>query len=91
MKIFRGLIFILLSVNGFAQNNKKEMQELIKQNMEFAAKQYKILARRTPKDSMPRNFDAKNNRLVSSSTDWWTSGFFPGRSGLFMSIQKILL
>src|SRR5687768_3723384 len=88
MKIFRGLIFILLSVNGFAQNNKKEMQELIKQNMEFAAKQYKILASRTPKDSMPRNFDAKNNRLVSSSTDWWTSGFFPGSLWLIYEYTK---
>ncbi len=78
MKNIIGLFFVLLTVNGFAQGKKSGMQKLIRQNMEFAAAQYKILAGLTPKDSMPRNFDAKNNRLVASATDWWTSGFFPG-------------
>lgn len=78
MKNIIGFFFVLLTVNGFAQGKKNGMQKLIRQNMEFAAAQYKILARLTPKDSMPRNFDAKNNQLVASSTDWWTSGFFPG-------------
>ncbi|RYG31717.1 MAG: glucuronyl hydrolase, partial [Chitinophagaceae bacterium] len=54
------------------------MEKLIRQNMTFAANQYKLLARLTPNDSMPRNFIAKENRSVSSATDWWTSGFFPG-------------
>ncbi len=78
MKKFITIVFVLSAIGGFAQSNKREMEKLIKQNMEFAAKQYKTLARLTSKDSMPRNFIAKENRLVSSATDWWTSGFFPG-------------
>ena len=46
--------------------------------MELATSQYKLLARLTPKDSMPRSFIAKENRSIASATDWWTSGFFPG-------------
>ena len=78
MKNFIPVIFVLLTINGFAQSNKKKMEKLIRQNMEFATKQYKTLARLTPGDSMPRNFIEKENRLVASATDWWTSGFFPG-------------
>lgn len=78
MKNFIYIGFVLFTINGFAQGNKKKMEKLIKQNMELAAKQYKTLASLTPKDSMPRNFIEKENRLVASATDWWTSGFFPG-------------
>ena len=46
--------------------------------MELATSQYKLLARLTPKDSMPRSFIAKENKSIASATDWWTSGFFPG-------------
>ncbi len=78
MKKFIPVVLVLLVIHANAQSNKKGMEKLIKQNMEFAANQYKLLASRTPKDSMPRNFIAKENKLVSSATDWWTSGFFPG-------------
>ncbi|HKZ65517.1 MAG TPA: glycoside hydrolase family 88 protein [Chitinophagaceae bacterium] len=88
MKNIIGFLFVLLAINGFAQGKKTGMQKLIKQNMELAARQYKILASHTPEDSMPRNFDAKNNRLVASSTDWWTSGFFPGSLWLIYEYTK---
>ncbi len=70
--------FALFTINLFAQNEKKSMAKLIKKNMELATSQYKLLARLTPKDSMPRSFIAKENRSIASATDWWTSGFFPG-------------
>ena len=70
--------FVLIALNGFAQNKKKEMSRLIKQSMELAAEQYKLLASLAPKDSMPRSFNERNNRLIASATDWWTSGFFTG-------------
>ena len=88
MKNIIGLFFVLLSINGLAQGNKKGMGRLIKQNIEFAAKQYKVLAALTPKDSMPRSFDEKNNRLIASSTEWWTSGFFPGSLWLIYEYTK---
>jgi unsaturated chondroitin disaccharide hydrolase len=78
MKKILSIVLVLLAIHGMAQKSNKSMEKLVRQNMEFAAKQYKLLASRTPKDSMPRNFIEKENRLVSSATDWWTSGFFPG-------------
>lgn len=71
------LLTMLVSVFNLSAQNKK-MKKLIKENMEFAAKQYKLLASLTPADSMPRSYDAAKNRLITSNTDWWTSGFFPG-------------
>ena len=74
------LVFFVtfFALNLHAQSDKKKMTKLIKQNMEFAASQYKLLASLTPKDSMPRSYRSKENRLIASGTDWWTSGFFPG-------------
>jgi len=44
----------------------------------LAAQQYKLLAGNTPTNVMPRNYMAKEGKLVTSNTTWWTSGFFPG-------------
>lgn len=61
-----------------AQVEDRKMEKLIEENMKFAARQYKLLAKNTPADVMPRNFSEKDQKLVTSSTSWWTSGFFPG-------------
>lgn len=55
---------------------QKPMQQLIDENMKFAAAQYKVLQDSTPADRMPRTF--QNGRSVTSSTEWWCSGFYPG-------------
>lgn len=60
-----------------AQPNNKEMAKLINENFALAASQYKLLAKNTAADQMPRNYIAKENKLVTSNTVWWTSGFFP--------------
>lgn len=78
MKKYLIFFFALITIHSFAQHEKKGMAKLIKKNMELATSQYKLLARLTPKDSMPRSFIAKENRSIASATDWWTSGFFPG-------------
>ena len=78
MKNILVLLFTVIALNISAQQNVKKMSKLVRQNMEFAAKQYKLLASLTPKDSMPRSFIAKEHQLIASSTGWWTSGFFPG-------------
>ena len=73
--------FCMLS---FAQSNKR-MQKLIDRNMALAAKQYKYMATLTPADSMPRSFNAEEDKLILSNTRWWTSGFFPGALWLIYS------
>jgi rhamnogalacturonyl hydrolase YesR len=54
------------------------MRDLIQENFQFAAKQYKILQKNTPITEMPRSFVAATNSLVTSDTKWWCSGFYPG-------------
>ncbi len=74
------LTFFLLSFSWIllAQKHDRVMQKLIRENFMLAAQQYKLLAKNTPADVMPRNYIAKEGKLVTSNTTWWTSGFFPG-------------
>lgn len=73
------LIFWLIfaSVQSNAQKGN-EMHVLINDNFKNAASQYKLLAANTPADVMPRSYLSKENKLITSNTSWWTSGFFPG-------------
>lgn len=52
------------------------MRALIDQQLQFAARQYNVLASKTPPDRMPRSFE--NGKPITSDTQWWTSGFYPG-------------
>ncbi len=56
----------------------KPMKALIEENMQLAASQYKLLAKNTPSDRMPQYYEASKDKMVTSSTTWWCSGFFPG-------------
>ncbi len=70
-------LFIGLHSNGQTKEQKK-MQRLIADNFSVAASQYKLLAKNTDAALMPRSFDTAANKLITSKTTWWTSGFFPG-------------
>lgn len=52
------------------------MARLIEGQLDFAAKQYRQLAAAVPAERMPKTFE--DGKLVTSDTEWWTSGFFPG-------------
>lgn len=57
---------------------KKQMSSLIEQQFQFAAKQYKILAKNTAPNVMPKTYDQATKKLETSNTKWWCSGFFTG-------------
>src|SRR5258706_5828269 len=79
MKVLKlAIAFCFLSLPGFSQGNKKLMKQLIDDNMKFAAQQYKVLMKNVPPDSMPRSYDAGKNKIITSNTKWWCSGFYPG-------------
>jgi hypothetical protein len=50
----------------------------INQNFTDAASQYKFLMKNLPADKFPRSYDAKADKLVTSGSEWWCSGFYPG-------------
>jgi len=84
-KLYFFAMLVLMSIQSFAQQS---MKELIASDMRLAAKQYQLLAKRTPVDSMPRSYDANKNTSVSSDTKWWCSGFYPGSLWLIYEYTK---
>ena len=89
MKVLRlAISFCFLGLFGFGQDNKKLMKQLIDDNMMFAAQQYKVLMKNVPPDSMPRSYDAGKDRLVTSNTKWWCSGFYPGTLWMIYNATK---
>ena len=77
----RFLLLLLLPIiteKAAAQSSDNSMRSLIKDNLQFAASQYQLLFRNTPDTMMPRFFDPAKNKMETSDTKWWCSGFFPG-------------
>jgi unsaturated chondroitin disaccharide hydrolase len=58
---------------------QKTMQEIIDESFSFALKQYNLMAEvmKEKPDLFPRTIDS-TGALVTVTSDWWTSGFFPG-------------
>ena len=57
---------------------KPALLRLIDGNLRQAVNQYKVLMGKLPADRMPKTFYANGDRLETSNTEWWTSGFYPG-------------
>lgn len=62
----------------FSCQQQKEInwEEWINENMEFASEQYLRLNASVPDSLCPRTYE--DGQLLTSGTDWWCSGFFPG-------------
>ncbi len=77
-------VFVLLHIvfaNVVAQKSnstKNDMARIIDEQFNFAAKQYRVLSKNVPADVMPKTFNTKTNKVETSNTKWWCSGFFPG-------------
>ena len=83
--IFKYIRFVFLLLPAFAGSSfdagaqgRKQMEKLIREDLLFAAAQYKVLMANTPDSVMPRNYNPAEKKFVTSKTSWWTSGFFPG-------------
>jgi unsaturated chondroitin disaccharide hydrolase len=70
------LCFFIVTKSAFSQVQKQSMANLIDEQMHFANEQYKILAKNTPADRMPKAL--KDNKVETSDLRWWCSGFFSG-------------
>jgi len=68
---------LCLSGHLFAQQ-EVNMKQFIKDQFDFAAKQYVYLAKNTPADKMPKSYYPTTGKSENSSTKWWCSGFYPG-------------
>ena len=80
-KTYRNLLLIicLLSfIRGNTQTNDAEMKKLVDENMQLAIRQYKLMGKLLPAGRVPRSYDSTKNQLITSGTEWWCSGFYPG-------------
>ena len=57
---------------------EKELVALSNENFEKAAEQYKLLMAELPADKFPKTYYAEEDRLETSGSEWWVSGFYPG-------------
>jgi len=54
------------------------MKKLVKQDLQFAIGQYKLLMQTTPEGVLPRTFDSASRKVLTTNSRSWISGFFPG-------------
>lgn len=76
-------VCVLISIPGFSQKParlqpKQQLIRLIDGNLRQAANQYKVLMGKLPPDRMPKTYYANTDKLETSNSEWWTSGFYPG-------------
>jgi len=57
---------------------KPALLRLIDGNLRQACNQYKVLMTRLPADRLPKTYYASTDKLETSNSSWWTSGFYPG-------------
>lgn len=69
---------VLVTMGSLQAQSKSAMKAMIKTQFDFAARQYKLMAKQTPADKMPQTFDPKTGKSVFSNMQWWCSGFYPG-------------
>jgi hypothetical protein len=80
MKTTPFYLLIVLIIGILVSCNQKQDNfglEEIDEQLDFAIQQYKSLDSDLSKDLLPRSID-ENGKLVTSGSDWWCSGFFPG-------------
>jgi len=79
ISVFVLLLMVFADVVAQKSNTaKNDMARLIEEQFNFAARQYKVLNKNVPADVMPKTFNTKTNKVETSNTKWWCSGFFPG-------------
>lgn len=76
-------LLIVVTVSGIAQKPvrlqpKQPLIRLIDGSLRQAANQYKVLMGKLPADRLPKTYYAMGDKLETSNSEWWTSGFYPG-------------
>ncbi|MFC2129151.1 glycoside hydrolase family 88 protein [Bacteroidota bacterium] len=75
--------FVLLSAlvvifTYSCRTDSQSLDLLIEEQLAFAIDQSKRMNENLPADLLPRSFNAETNELITSGSDWWCSGFYPG-------------
>jgi rhamnogalacturonyl hydrolase YesR len=63
---------------GQSNAGKKDDLTRIDENFKDGVAQYKVLMKSVPPEKFPRTYLADSNKLITSGSGWWCSGFYPG-------------
>jgi len=76
---------LMMCTAGMAQKSdhlrlqpKPALVRLIDGNLRQASNQYKVLMGKLPADRLPKTYYAMKDKLETSDSKWWCSGFYPG-------------
>ena len=72
------LICLLGCVGSKGLKTDRVIAAAVDQNFTDAASQYKQMMKILPEEKFPRSYDAKTDKLITSGSEWWCSGFYPG-------------
>ncbi|MBL7112682.1 MAG: glycoside hydrolase family 88 protein [Bacteroidales bacterium] len=75
LSLFVSLLFFL---SCSQQSQETGLDQLITDNLNFSAAQYMLMVENLPEGKLPRTSDQETGEFVTSNSDWWCSGFFPG-------------
>jgi rhamnogalacturonyl hydrolase YesR len=79
MRLWTLFLISLLMVSCGDKKQKPELAGIIDDGLKFSLEQYKRMAESLPDSTrLPRTTHTDDGSLVTSGTDWWCSGFFPG-------------
>jgi unsaturated chondroitin disaccharide hydrolase len=78
MKKLLLLIYPILIILSCSPNEDRGYlsKDFLNKELTFCAEQYKLMAQTCPDSLFPKTF--MDNNLVTSNSEWWCSGFFPG-------------
>jgi unsaturated chondroitin disaccharide hydrolase len=72
------LLCILSCTGPKALHKDPALLSVIERNLIEADSQYRHMMKILPAGKFPRSYDAKTDKLITSGSEWWCSGFYPG-------------
>jgi unsaturated chondroitin disaccharide hydrolase len=78
MTRFSPFVILLALLIRSCSGSQQPLDELIDEQLRFAAEQYKGMHALVPADRLPRSAHMETGDLTTSDAGWWCSGFFPG-------------
>lgn len=69
---------IALLIASSCTNKPQPLSELLDEQLNFAADQYRGLDAALAVNELPRSTNNESGELITSVSSWWCSGFFPG-------------
>lgn len=87
---FTALLLPMMMMQSYAQSGKADKALLAKADatLQFAARQYKLMMQHLPDSVLPRTTNAQDGSLITSKSNWWTSGFYPGTNWFLYEYTK---